>query len=297
MIHTTPWMETAQRIYTRFGFVRRPDRDVPYDEWNEDRLHGSPRTSGSASRSSPTAGVRRPPSRYRSHERRCRAARLVSRPEWRRSALFRRHRVDGVHRALGAARAVGARRPSRGRAPRTAGPPHGPGSLTDPGRRLGARVLDGLVFLPVSIVCIAIAVALVAPHAGPLFPKSNPDPNAAVPTPGFFWLYLAFFAAAFVQGALFVLYEAVATARYGRTLGKRWLKIRPVTLDGHALGWGRSFGRAGAQWVASAFGLDRPRELPVVPLGREHPVCARQGRGHPRRQRHVRRAYGWRPSG
>jgi ribosomal protein S18 acetylase RimI-like enzyme len=36
MIHTTPWMETAQRIYTRFGFVRRPDRDVPYEEWNED---------------------------------------------------------------------------------------------------------------------------------------------------------------------------------------------------------------------------------------------------------------------
>jgi GNAT superfamily N-acetyltransferase len=36
MIHTTPWMETAQRIYTRFGFVRRPDRDVPYEEWHED---------------------------------------------------------------------------------------------------------------------------------------------------------------------------------------------------------------------------------------------------------------------
>jgi predicted N-acetyltransferase YhbS len=35
LIHTTPWMETAQRIYTRFGFARRPDRDVPYDEWNE----------------------------------------------------------------------------------------------------------------------------------------------------------------------------------------------------------------------------------------------------------------------
>ena len=35
LIHTTPWMQTAQRIYTRFGFVRRPDRDVPYEEWNE----------------------------------------------------------------------------------------------------------------------------------------------------------------------------------------------------------------------------------------------------------------------
>jgi len=133
-------------------------------------------------------------------------------------------------------------------------PAHGPGSLTDPGRRLGARVLDGLVFLPVTIACIAIAVALVAPHAGPMFPKSNPDPNATVPTPGFVWVYLALIAAAAVQSALFVLYEGVATARYGRTLGKRWLKIRPVTLEGQALGWGRSFGRAAAQWFASVLG-------------------------------------------
>jgi len=36
-IHTTPWMETAQRIYAQFGFVRRPDRDVPYEEWHGGR--------------------------------------------------------------------------------------------------------------------------------------------------------------------------------------------------------------------------------------------------------------------
>jgi ribosomal protein S18 acetylase RimI-like enzyme len=36
VIHTTPWMETAQRIYQRFGFLRRPDRDVPYEEWSQD---------------------------------------------------------------------------------------------------------------------------------------------------------------------------------------------------------------------------------------------------------------------
>jgi len=36
MIHTTPWMQTAQRIYTRFGFERRPERDVPYEEWLEE---------------------------------------------------------------------------------------------------------------------------------------------------------------------------------------------------------------------------------------------------------------------
>jgi ribosomal protein S18 acetylase RimI-like enzyme len=33
LIHTTQWMEPAQRLYARLGFVRRPDRDVPYEEW------------------------------------------------------------------------------------------------------------------------------------------------------------------------------------------------------------------------------------------------------------------------
>jgi uncharacterized RDD family membrane protein YckC len=133
-------------------------------------------------------------------------------------------------------------------------PSHGPGSLTDPGRRLGARLLDGLVFTPVFVVCMAIAIALVAPRAGPMFPKQNPDPNATVVTPGFVWLYLALFGAAIFGGMLFIVYETVATARYGRTIGKMWMKIRPVTIEGHALGWGRSFGRAAAQWLASSLG-------------------------------------------
>jgi GNAT superfamily N-acetyltransferase len=34
LIHTTAWMEAAQRMYDRLGFVRRPDRDVPYEVWN-----------------------------------------------------------------------------------------------------------------------------------------------------------------------------------------------------------------------------------------------------------------------
>ena len=36
VIHTTPWMKIAQGMYERFGFVRRPDRDVQYDVWKED---------------------------------------------------------------------------------------------------------------------------------------------------------------------------------------------------------------------------------------------------------------------
>ena len=34
VIHTTRWMESAIRLYTRLGFERRPDRDVPPDVWN-----------------------------------------------------------------------------------------------------------------------------------------------------------------------------------------------------------------------------------------------------------------------
>jgi uncharacterized RDD family membrane protein YckC len=133
-------------------------------------------------------------------------------------------------------------------------PPYGPGSLSDPGRRLGARLLDGLVFVPVYALCIGVAIALVAPHAGAMFPTNNGDPNASVPTPGFVWLYLAAFGASLVAGALFVLYETVATVKWGRTLGKRWMRLRPVTLAGGTLGWGKAFGRSSVGWLASWLG-------------------------------------------
>jgi ribosomal protein S18 acetylase RimI-like enzyme len=35
LIHTSQWLEAAQRLYLRLGFVRRVDRDVPYEEWFE----------------------------------------------------------------------------------------------------------------------------------------------------------------------------------------------------------------------------------------------------------------------
>jgi ribosomal protein S18 acetylase RimI-like enzyme len=42
VIHTTTWMDAAQRMYERLGFVRRPDRDVPYEEWNAASIDGLP---------------------------------------------------------------------------------------------------------------------------------------------------------------------------------------------------------------------------------------------------------------
>jgi uncharacterized RDD family membrane protein YckC len=129
-------------------------------------------------------------------------------------------------------------------------PAVGPGSLADPGRRLGARLLDGIVLIPVFIVLAAIAVAVIAPHAGPMFPKTSPDPNATSPTPGFVWIYLGVFGAGLLTGVATVFYEAVATARYGRTLGKAWLHIRPVRIDGAPIGWARSFGRISLYWIS-----------------------------------------------
>jgi len=109
--------------------------------------------------------------------------------------------------------------------------------------------------LPVFAALAAIAVALVAPHAGPIFPVTNPDnPNARVPTPGFVWIYLAVIGAVVVTGVVTVVYEAVATAHYGRTLGKMWLHVRPLRIDGGPLGGGRAVGRAALYWLSSALG-------------------------------------------
>jgi uncharacterized RDD family membrane protein YckC len=134
-------------------------------------------------------------------------------------------------------------------------PAEGPGSLAEPGRRLGARLLDALVMIPVLALLVALAVALVAPHAGPLFPVNPSDnPDARLPTPGIVWIYLAVLGAVAVTGVLAALYDAVATARFGRTLGKRWLRIRPLGTDGGPLGWGRAFGRIGIYWLSTLFG-------------------------------------------
>jgi len=42
MIHTTPWMETARRMYDRLGFIRRPDRDVQYEQWHSPEIDNLP---------------------------------------------------------------------------------------------------------------------------------------------------------------------------------------------------------------------------------------------------------------
>jgi uncharacterized RDD family membrane protein YckC len=114
--------------------------------------------------------------------------------------------------------------------------------------------LDGLVLLPVYAALAGLAVVLVAPHAGPIFPNVPTGSTAPTPTPGFVWIELAVLVA-FAVGTMFmVVYETFATARYGRTLGKAWLHIRPIRTDGTKLGWGRSFGRVAIYSLASVLG-------------------------------------------
>lgn len=33
VIHTTQWMDAAQRLYARLAFTRRPDRDIHHPDW------------------------------------------------------------------------------------------------------------------------------------------------------------------------------------------------------------------------------------------------------------------------
>lgn len=131
-------------------------------------------------------------------------------------------------------------------------PANGPGSLADPGVRLGARLLDALILIPVFGIILTVTLLIAAPHFGPIFPNiRNNSSDATVPAPGFVWIYLSVFCCFLATGFILVTYEAVATARYGRTLGKAWLHIRPVRVDGSKLSWGRAFLRPSMYWIAS----------------------------------------------
>ena len=132
------------------------------------------------------------------------------------------------------------------------GRPHsGPGALSDPGRRLAARLLDGLLGLGVFAVVAGITIPIVAPHVGPLFPRTN-NPYGPHPFPGFGWIYLTVAACAVFTGLVSIAYETVAITRYGRTLGKAWMHIRPLRIDGTAIGAWRALGRSAFQ---TAFGF------------------------------------------
>jgi len=129
-------------------------------------------------------------------------------------------------------------------------PPSGPGALASQGRRLGARLLDGLVLLPVLAAFVAIAVAVIVPRAGPFFPTFSNNRRASSRVPGFVWIELGVIGACLAIAVVSIAYETVATAGFDRTLGKAWLHIRPIRCGGGPLGWGRSLGRALLYWLS-----------------------------------------------
>jgi uncharacterized RDD family membrane protein YckC len=127
--------------------------------------------------------------------------------------------------------------------------------LANPGRRLAARLLDVLVLLPVLALMLIVTLLVAAPDFGPIFPRIPINDSVAnVPAPGFIWVYVTVFGCLLATGLIMVAYETVATACYGRTLGKAWMHIRPLRLDGLPLGWGRAFGRVAIYWCSGLLG-------------------------------------------
>jgi uncharacterized RDD family membrane protein YckC len=205
------------------------------------------------------------PTRRLERDDRCQcSSKLVSRPRWLwRSALLEWRCVDRVSRAS-TFRAVPSQRwlgpghrwgPPPWKGARLGHPASGPGALADPGRRLGARILDLLLLLPVFLILVLGALGIFGTSFGPFFPRESTFPsNGPGPTPGFVWLYLTVFACMFITGLVLLAYETIAVAKFGRTLGMAWLRIRPLRVSGGALGWTRSFARAAIFWLAGFLG-------------------------------------------
>ena len=136
-------------------------------------------------------------------------------------------------------------------------PPYGPGSVASPGSRLAARLLDGLVLSPLYIGFYVVLIIWFVHHAHSLVPPppTPSDPNPTISQHQFDQAFSGFFGI-FALWWVFlllvsVLYEGVLTAKYGRTLGKKWMGIRPATPDGARLTYARSFGRVGSMYIAS----------------------------------------------
>jgi uncharacterized RDD family membrane protein YckC len=131
-------------------------------------------------------------------------------------------------------------------------PQNGPGSLAGQWRRFAARLLDGLIVLPlVAIVFVPFVIHIV--HVVQQYP-SGTLPSSVTAS-----LQREALAATAGVIALEFLWEAVAMLVWGRTPGKAILHIRPLQVDqGRVipgrLPRGRCWGRAGAYFGIAAVG-------------------------------------------
>lgn len=116
--------------------------------------------------------------------------------------------------------------------------------LAGAGSRLGARIIDWIILLIVSIILIVAGVlALVG-----LDFEDTDETEAEIE--GGLGVFVGIVLALFAIG---LLYEVALIATRGQTLGKMATKIRVVRADnGFVPGWGKSLGR----WlVPAAFGI------------------------------------------
>ena len=114
--------------------------------------------------------------------------------------------------------------------------------LASPGARLGARILDVLIFI---VAFIILAVIGVDPT---LF--GAPEPAEAS---GF--SMMSYVTSLLIGAAIGLLYEVTMIATRGQTLGKMATSVKVVRADnGLVPGWGKSIGR----WSIPAF-------LPIIP--------------------------------
>jgi uncharacterized RDD family membrane protein YckC len=142
-------------------------------------------------------------------------------------------------------------------------PPTGPGSRASPWARLGARLLDGLILLPVALVCEVPIFIYIFANINKFPPPDQTNNNATFPTGFVVGLYGLFFVCFLLEISVAVVWEAVATRIWGRTPGKMILRIRPVKVAANQVRFeriskGTCWGRAGAYFgfnLVSVLGL------------------------------------------
>ena len=109
--------------------------------------------------------------------------------------------------------------------------------LASPGRRLGARLIDWIIFGVIIVILAVVAVASAVSIIGD-DPDGGADQGAAV--------LLVVFLIALIAFVISLLYEVTLVALRGQTLGKMATGIKVVRADsGSVPGWGKAIGR----WV------------------------------------------------
>lgn len=105
-------------------------------------------------------------------------------------------------------------------------PDSGPSSLAGQWTRLGARILDGIIFLPVIALCEIPAIIYLVNHINAL--ASSTNGTSTLPPQEVARADGIFFACSLLAVAAEVLWEGFANRRWGRTPGKAIVHIRPM---------------------------------------------------------------------